>query len=99
MFKAPFSFEGRIRRTEYGISAIIFILLIILIEFLADKAQFLELLFIPLLWFIIAQGAKRCHDKSKEGWYQMIPFYVFALVFFVGDKTQNRYGKNPKTDS
>ncbi len=99
MFKAPFSFEGRIRRTEYGISVIIFIILIILIEFLADKAQFLELLFFPLLWFIIAQGAKRGHDKSKEGWYQMIPFYVFALVFIVGDKTQNRYGKNPKTDS
>ena len=97
MFKTPFSFEGRIRRTEYGISAILFLISINLIEFLTNRVQFFELLLIPLLWFIIAQGTKRCHDKDKEGWYQIIPFYVFALIFIEGDKTQNKYGANPKT--
>lgn len=96
MFKTPFSFEGRIRRTEYGISAILFLISINLIELVADKVQLLELFFIPLFWFIIAQGTKRCHDKDKEGWYQIIPFYVFALIFTEGDKTPNKYGTTPK---
>jgi uncharacterized membrane protein YhaH (DUF805 family) len=96
MFKAPFSFEGRIRRTEYGISTIIFVVAINLMEFLTDKLSLLDLLFIPLFWFIVAQGTKRCHDKGKEGWYQIIPFYIFTLIFSEGDKEQNRYGTNPK---
>ena len=96
MFKTPFSFEGRIRRTEYGISAILFLISINLIELIADKVQILELFFIPLFWFIIAQGTKRCHDKDKEGWYQIIPFYVFALIFTEGDKTPNKYETTPK---
>lgn len=97
MFKTPFSFEGRIRRTEYGISAILFLISINLIELVADKVQLLELFFIPLFWFIIAQGTKRYHDKDKEGWYQIIPFYVFALIFTEGDKTPNKYGTTPKS--
>jgi uncharacterized membrane protein YhaH (DUF805 family) len=96
MFKAPFSFEERIRRTEYGISLIIFIAAINLLEFLTNQFSLLELLYIPLIWFVIAQGTKRCHDKDKEGWYQIIPFYVFALIFSEGDKEQNKFGGNPK---
>ena len=52
--------------------------------------------FIPLLWFLIAQGAKRCHDRGNSGWYQLIPFYVFWLLFADGESGKNEYGLNPK---
>ncbi len=52
--------------------------------------------FIPLLWFLIAQGAKRCHDRGNSGWYQFIPFYVFWLIFADGESGKNEYGLNPK---
>ena len=99
MFRNPFSFEGRIRRMEYGISLIIyFIPITILNEYLKSEpdAAFLFLLYIPFLWFLWAQGAKRCHDKGNSGWFQIIPFYIFWLIFSEGDPLDNEYGQNPK---
>src|ERR1043165_8129229 len=100
MFKAPFNFDGRIRRTEYGISLIIFIASLIVIQNITQNNSSLEiinLLQIPLFWFIAAQGVKRCHDVGKAGWWQIIfPIYFFVLVFSNGQKKENEYGLNPK---
>ena len=51
---------------------------------------------LPMLWFIWAQGAKRCHDVGKNGWYQIIPFYFLGMIFIEGDSFWNSYGENPK---
>ncbi|MDR0798218.1 MAG: DUF805 domain-containing protein, partial [Dysgonamonadaceae bacterium] len=48
------------------------------------------------LWFLWAQGAKRCHDRDRTGWYQMIPFYFLWLIFADGEYGENDYGPNPK---
>lgn len=96
MFSAPFSFDGRIRRTEYGISFIIYIFSYALIAAIAKSSSFLFIAFIPLLWFLWAQGAKRCHDRGNSGWYQIIPFYVFWMLFAEGDSNNNEYGNSPK---
>ena len=99
MFKTPFSFEGRIRRTEFGLSYIIYIVAAGIISALmeiSEATSFLGLGFIPVIWFLIAQGAKRCHDRGNSGWYQIIPFYVFWMLFADSDVGQNEYGANPK---
>ena len=44
---------------------------------------------IPLLWFIWAQGAKRCHDYGESGWLQLIPLYPIYMLFKKGDKEAN----------
>ena len=103
MFKRPFSFHGRIRRLEYGLS----ILLVYFYAFMvgailgvvtngnsSDGAIYVFL--IPGYWFIWAQGAKRCHDRNNSGWYQIIPFYGFWMLFADGDEGENDYGDNPK---
>lgn len=96
MFSAPFSFDGRIRRTEYGISFIIYICAYIIIASVAKSSSIVFVAFIPLLWFLWAQGAKRCHDRGNSGWYQLIPFYVFWMLFAEGYSTKNKYGNSPK---
>jgi uncharacterized membrane protein YhaH (DUF805 family) len=106
MFKAPFSFDGRIRRTEYGLSFIIVIITQMLIGALvgvgaddSDPSQALLLYFVlilPVAIFIWAQGAKRCHDLGNSGWWQLIPFYGFWLLFAEGQPYTNQYGLNPK---
>lgn len=100
MFKNLFSFEGRIRRTEYGISFIIYIVIAVIINLMIEEtrgnAGFLAFAYIPLLWFLWAQGAKRCHDVGNTGWWQLIPFYGFWLLFQEGDVMSNKYGENPK---
>jgi serine/threonine protein kinase len=87
MFSAPFSFKGRIRRTEYGLSMIIAVFVNIL------TLGFGVLLTLP---FMLAQGAKRCHDLNKSGWFQLIPFYNILLLFIEGDNGTNRFGDSPK---
>lgn len=105
MFKNPFSFEGRIRRTEYGLSLIasaagrVFITMI-LASGTQEGLGFLNLLFqLPLLWFFWAQGAKRCHDVGINGWYQLIPFCPLYLIFASGEEGSNEYGENPKVEN
>lgn len=104
MFKNPFSFKGRIRRLEYGISVIIYYVGICLISLAVpsqrgvsgDGSLIFLFAMIPLIWFFVAQGAKRCHDKGNNGWYQLIPFYILILIFSDGYPGVNEYGLNPK---
>lgn len=100
MFKQPFKFEGRIRRLEFGLSIIICyfsMVIITLIGFLVNLSNLFILIFeIPAYWFLFAQGAKRCHDFGKNGWWQLIPFYIFWLIFNEGVPGENEYGSNPK---
>ena len=99
MFKNSFSFDGRIRRTEFGISSLIFATLLTAIAFIAEadsSNQPIRILIIPLYWFFWAQGAKRCHDLGNNGWWQIIPFYGLWLLFQDGELGQNQYGDNPK---
>jgi uncharacterized membrane protein YhaH (DUF805 family) len=103
MFKNPFSFDGRIRRMEFGLSLIIYYVVYFLAIALGDAGDEIVgaiitlIVFIPLIWFMLAQAAKRCHDLDKSGWWQLIPFYnPFALLFSDGDPGRNEYGSNPK---
>ena len=104
MFKKPFSFEGRIRRTEYGISFLIYFVFALTVQLVgpinnaSDQtgSTLLLLLFIPILWFMLAQGAKRCHDLGNSGWFQLIPFYSLWMLFAESKVGQNKYGPNPK---
>jgi uncharacterized membrane protein YhaH (DUF805 family) len=105
MFKAPFSFTGRIRRMEYGLSMIIYVVVYLAIAFFtgilndtpSSPSLLLLLLLLPLFWFVLAQGTKRCHDLGNSGWYQLIPFYGLFMLFGNGDANANKYGNNPKT--
>jgi uncharacterized membrane protein YhaH (DUF805 family) len=98
MFSRPFSFEGRIRRTEFGVSFIIYLIAISFVNFVVDsgEAPLIGFAYIPLLWFLWAQGAKRCHDRGNSGWFQIIPFYVLWMLFAEGEQETNEYGTNPK---
>lgn len=99
MFQTPFSFEGRIRRLEFGFSYIIYAVCYLFIYIMASSGGTMGifgLAFIPLVWFLWAQGAKRCHDLGKSGFFQLIPFYIFWMWFEDSHYGENEYGYNPK---
>lgn len=104
MFKNPFSFNGRIRRLEYGLSYLIYvfgssILNLMIVESVPDEdvSTFISIVcLLPFFWILIAQGAKRCHDRGNSGWYQVIPLYFFWMIFADGELGMNEYGPNPK---
>jgi len=104
MFKRPFSFKGRIRRLEYGLSLIIYYVYAIVAGILVGamgayngtSEAIIDIVLIPAYWFMIAQGAKRCHDRGNSGWYQIIPFYGLWMLFGDGEEYENDYGLDPK---
>ena len=96
MFANSFSFSGRIRRLEYGISFIIYIVLLQIVSEVAIQTPIIGILAFPLIWFLVAQGTKRCHDIGKSGWWQNIPFFNLLMFFKNGDSGLNQYGFNPK---
>ena len=110
MFSHPFSFKGRIRRLEFGISLIIFTIWAIIVNIAAEdpdieggSAILLLLSYIPALWFYWAQLCKRFHDRGCSGTYiffLLIPIYNLYLIcmqiFADGDKFENEYGPDPK---
>lgn len=98
MFSNPFSFDGRIRRTEYGISLIIYVVVAAFVNVIVESGEvpIIGLAYIPMLWFLWAQGAKRCHDLGNNGWWQIIPFYGLWMIFQNGQPGINEYGRNPK---
>lgn len=101
MFKSPFNFAGRIGRSEYGISFAIYFVFYFSFMLMDENSAYAIpalLVLIPMLWFIYAQGAKRCHDIGKSGWWQLIPFYFFVLISRPGDFRENEYGESPRED-
>ncbi len=109
MFRNPFSFNGRIRRLEYGLSQIIycgwiygialafsFLKILHLPSGSAISKVFLAIVLLPAIWFVVAQGAKRCHDRGNSAWWMFIPFYGIWMLFADGEIGPNEYGENPK---
>lgn len=105
MFSNIFSFEGRIRRTEYVLTYIIYSIAINSLEYLllSDEEYSYSINFyiylivlLPMIYILLAQGAKRCHDRGNSGWYQIIPFYSLWMTFGDSDDGPNEYGPNPK---
>jgi hypothetical protein len=98
MFSNPFSFDGRIRRMEYGISFIITCFIFTIVKGFVQTGDYplAALAYIPIYWFFFAQGAKRCHDYGNSGWWQIIPLYPIYMLFKNGQIELNEYGYNPK---
>ena len=105
MFKNPFSYDGRIRRLEYGLSRVfgwipMFILHLLARKLAPNSTEMSMMAVIPGLisyfWFITAQNTKRCHDMGNSGWWILIPLYSLWLIFADGQPGSNQYGENPK---
>jgi len=100
MFRKPFSLRGRIRRTEYWLSVMLYWIVLVSATQLTNNsnnsALALLLLLIALLWFMIAQSSKRCHDLGKTAFWMFIPLYFVRMLFIEGGVRANKYGDNPK---
>ncbi|MCZ4222619.1 DUF805 domain-containing protein [Pedobacter rhodius] len=97
MFKDPFSFYGRIRRTEFGLTYVFYLICYFFVIIFSEKGvEWIGVILLLPFYLMVSQGAKRCHDLGKSGWWQLIPFYGLVMLFGSGDYGQNEYGDNPK---
>ena len=105
-YHSVWSFNGRVGRLAYftalfgGLFAffipIIFLRIIgvdVDTAFDSPIIIFCYAIFYIAYWYVsLAVGAKRCHDLGHSGWFQLIPFYVFVMLFSSGDGADNEYG-------
>ncbi len=73
--------KGTIGRLEYFVT-----FLCLIISFFLVVYPLFAIIFLIAIWIFFVQGAKRCHDIGKSGWYQLIPFY-FLWLFFAPSKS------------
>ncbi|HEY6992328.1 MAG TPA: DUF805 domain-containing protein [Xanthobacteraceae bacterium] len=87
-----FSFQGRLNRKPYWMTAIavtvLVVVLILLVLAMVGERKFggaiavvalLIILYIPLIWVGLAVGAKRLHDRDKSAWWLLL-FYAAPSV-------------------
>ena len=83
MFSHPFSFHGRIRRLEFGLSYIAYFICMAIIGAISEDAPFIVVLIIPLVWFRLAQLTKRFHDRNLSGMHILTLFIpLYNILFF-----------------
>lgn len=98
-----FGFTGRVGRLQYwlvlfGGLFVFFVPLVLATVLMGNSSNSIfgicAMLWAFLYYYIIyAVGAKRCHDLGHSGWFQLIPFYVFVMLFSFGDDEENEYGE------
>lgn len=97
-------FNGRARREEYWMFVLIYMVINIILAVLGMDVISM-IVGLALLVPSISIGARRLHDTSRSGWWQLIYFVpliglIVMIIFLVQDSHDtNEYGVNPKSDS
>jgi len=106
------SFDGRITRSAYWLKFVLPYLVIAVVLGIVDAILGLQaegvgllggLFGLAAIWPSIAVGAKRCHDRGRSGWFQLILLIPVAgvvwllveLGFLRGTVGENRFGPDP----
>jgi uncharacterized membrane protein YhaH (DUF805 family) len=102
MSQLLFSFQGRLNRKPYwmtaiAITALMLVLIAIAIAFFAERdigagiaiVVVIVLLYIPLIWVGLAVGAKRLHDRDKSAWWLLLFYAVPSILSSGADRMES----------
>ncbi len=95
------TFSGRARRSEYWYFALSNVIVVIILGFISDMMRttiFSAIYILAVLIPGIAVGVRRMHDVGKSGWFLLIPIYNLVLALTEGEKGENQYGPEPKSE-
>ena len=102
-----FSFQGRIGRQTYWLKYFLPWLGLNIVAGIIDATTGVPAVGLVVglvgIWVGIAAGAKRCHDRDRTGWFQLIVlipiigaiWLLIELGFLKGTEGENRFGPDP----
>ncbi|SRR6266545_152651 len=101
MTQLLFSFQGRLNRKPYWMTAIATMVIIIVLllfalilirehrfEFAGLTLTLLVILYIPLIWIGLAIGAKRLHDRDKSAWWLLVFYAAPGILSTAGNRME-----------
>ena len=102
MTQLLFSFQGRLNRKPYWMTAIATMVIIIVLllfalilirehrfEFAGLTLALLVILYIPLIWIGLAIGAKRLHDRDKSAWWLLVFYALPGILSTAGNQMED----------
>jgi uncharacterized membrane protein YhaH (DUF805 family) len=102
MTQLLFSFQGRLNRKPYWMTAIATMVIIIVLllfalilirehrfEFAGLTLVLLVILYIPLIWIGLAIGAKRLHDRDKSAWWLLVFYAAPGILSTAGNRMED----------
>src|SRR6266540_1053797 len=102
MTQLLFSFQGRLNRKPYWMTAIATMVIIIVLllfalilirehrfEFAGLTLTLLVILYIPLIWIGLAIGAKRLHDRDKSAWWLLVFYAAPGILSTAGNRMED----------
>lgn len=104
-FKKYAEFSGRSTRNDYWMYILFYMIIYVVLAVIDGAIGFYlltSIFSIVCLVPTISVGARRLHDTSRSGWWQLIGFIpligaIVLIVFFAQDSHEdNEYGPNPK---
>ena len=104
MFRRLFLPTGRIARLEYVITTVLVNVGVYYANEFSKPINcgsptvrgLMGVAILVLLYIQVVQIIKRCHDVGHNGFWMLIPFYSFVLLFLEGDQLSNKYGTCPE---
>lgn len=93
-------FTGRARRKEYWMFVLINVIVSFVLGFIGGLfgTTLLGTIYsLAVLLPSIAVGVRRMHDTDHSGWFLLIPFYNLYLAVIDGQRSDNRFGPDPKS--
>lgn len=104
-FKKYADFSGRATRTQYWMFILIYMIIYTVLSVIDAALQSMVLALIYAVVMLVPSisiAARRLHDTSRTGWWQLIGLIpliglIVMIVFLVQDSHDaNAYGPNPK---
>lgn len=106
-WKNAFVYSGRSRRSEFWWCYLANVIIVLILNMLAQMASFFSIICsiysIAIIFPAISLGIRRLHDINKSGWFYLcglIPIVgsILLIIWFATDSVpgENQYGLNPK---
>lgn len=109
VMRQPLEFNGRARRAEFwsfwAVSCAFSIALGMLVsatrdidnETIRNLTENFASFYRWAIWLPgLSVGARRMHDIGRSGWWQFVPIAGQIMLFFDGERHENKYGPDPK---
>jgi len=102
MLTHPYSFKGRLSRSQYVVNTIILCLICLLVNAMFEEYAIGSTIINPVTWALaslslISLSVRRSKDLGLSPLWLLMPIYPLLLLVSPGEECENRFGPVPSS--